>query len=529
MAGTCASPHRWGAVYRPALEESVRLAEGSTGWSEQKLLITDPLGMGWVWAGLRRHKGTAAVVWLAVTVFAAAWTSRLPALYRSEALVLVESRRIPVHLVPAAATPDINKTLELVRHNLLSSHELYEVVRALNPYPDRLRTGASDDSLLAQVRAAASISLPGASALGSSGPIRISFRHPEPETAARVANHLAVRFIEEITSARRKTHAAATRFLASHVASARRELELREAALREFRLRNASELPEQAEVLRAAAHRLRTELAALRGQIQALEGEKKALEQAAGTAFPTLQAAAAAPPPVPASGGTPGPSAHQSQIETLRMRLTALLAHYKPDHPDVRRVRAQLEEAQPLGSEDANQLSSAPKLNGVHTELPQAPLSSRADAVRLQYLEIRLKALAARQIQAAAELGITEQRLRHLPLREHELATLTREQAFFADQFRTLATRLQAAQMAAALERSLPPERAVLLEEARPSGKPEGRGRWAMFAAASLGGLLVGGLAAITRAVGVADARQPNSAFRIRTVGGACHRPYITA
>lgn len=506
MGRSCTLPADSRPVHRAPGGAPVCLQEVGAAPHWENRASQDSLGAAWMLAGLRRHRWTAAGVWLAVTLAAAAWTSRQPALYRSEALVLVESRRIPERLIPVGEAADLQKRLELARQKLLSSRELMTVIRALYLYPDRRLTGAADESLLAEFRRSVSFERE-ASSHEPSGPIRIAVEYQDAATAARVANHLAVRFIEEVTSARRMAYTAASRFLATHVASAKRELELREAALRQFRLLNSEELPEQVEALRANERRLRAELAALRGEIQALEREKTALEQAAGPQSPKLDGSASPRSPVRESTGASGAAVRPSQVDTLRTRLTALLALYQPAHPDVRRLQAELAEAERLESEVTAQSPAEPKPNGVHPELHPLPPGNLADTLGRQQIQARLETLAARRIQAAAELGTIEQRLQLLPLRQQELAALTREQAFFAEQFRSLAARLQSAQMAEALERSYPPERVVLLEEARPSAQPVGAKRWAMLAAASVGGLLVGCLLALARTLQVPAVR----------------------
>jgi uncharacterized protein involved in exopolysaccharide biosynthesis len=471
--------------------------------------VRDLPGVSWALAGLRRHKWTAAGVWLALTAAAAAWVSCLPSLYQAEAVVLVESHRILERLVPASVDTDLAGRLERVRQRLLSSAELQAVIRRLNLYAGQRRAGVNEDSLAQHLRRSVAIVPADSRAGGRPGPIRITSQAPDADTAARVANHLAWRFIEETSQARRSSSGVATQFLSAHAASSKRELGLRETALREFRRRNSEELPEQAESLRANARRLRAELAALRDEIQALESENQALEQAGRTVLPAPATAVKPDRGSPEGVLTRSAAARRVQTEGLRKRLTALLAVYTPEHPDVRRLRAELAQAERLETEAIARALTDPQPNGLNHERSQTLPSQRATPARLGQIQLRLEALAARRIQAAAELGAIEQRLQRVPLRQQELAALTREQAFSSEQFRSLAARLQSAEMAAALERSYPSERVTLLERARPPEEPEGPRRWALLAAASLGGLLIGGLLALARTIDVSARSRP--------------------
>jgi hypothetical protein len=231
-----------------------------------------------------------------------------------------------------------------------------------------------------------------------------------------------------------------------------------------------------------------------------LEREKHVLEQAASVeeAAETKPEAGSINGGVTRNAAGPGPS----QTEGLRKQLTSLLAAYKPEHPDVRRLLAEVAQAEALEAEAAVRSRMEPLRDVPKPEAAPQPERPRGNLARMEEVEDRREILVARRTQLAAELGITEQRLQRVPLRQQELAILTREQAFFSDQFRSMAARQQAAAMAAALERSYPSERITVLEQARPPEKPLGPGRWSMLSVASLGGLVIGGLLAIARGFG---------------------------
>ena len=474
--------------------------EGGTRPSPAGWLIPEAPGTGWMLAGLGQHKCVAGVVWLAITGGAAAWIWSLPSVYQAEAIVLVESRRIPEQLVPATSEVDLEGRLEAARQKLLASAELRATIRKLRLCAEHGQNRAREDSLTAQMRQNLAITPVDSASRGRLGPFRVAFRWSDAETVARVANHVAWRFVEETSQARRYGSGAATQFLSTQAVSAKRELERREAALREFRLRYAEELPEQSEALRAAARRLRAELVSLREEILKLEREKVALGRAERGAR-TEEVTGNKPEPETSGvgSGNGAPGARPLQSEELRKRLTSLLAVYKPEHPDVRHLMAEVVRAENLEAAAAARSRAEPTRAVPKREIPPLTEKTSGNLARLKEIEDRLEGLAARRTQLAAELGLTEQRLQRVPLREQELAALTREHAFFSDQFRTLAARQQSAEMAEALERSYPSERVTVLEQARPPEKPLGPRRWWMLSAASLGGLVIGCLLAIAK------------------------------
>ena len=453
-------------------------------------------GLGWALAGVYRRKWTVAAVWVGLTAAAAAWVWRLPAVYQAEAVVLVESRRIPEDMVPATVATDLGERLGAALQKLQASAQLQQVIWKFNLYAGLRKDGANEDSLVTEMRKALRITPVDLGVRGRWGPFRVTFQGTDPRTAAQVANHVAWRFVEEASQARRSSAVAATRFLSSQVASARKSLEEQEAAIREFKLRYSEELPEQAELLRASARRLRTELAGLREEILNLEDERSALETAARMEAPT----AGEEERDASAGGYTNDLAvpRQSRIEEVRQRLTSLLAVYKPEHPDVRRVAAELARAESLEAEAARSRAEAAPRNPKPATPRQREQSGEGPA-RLRLIDSRLSTLAARRTQVAAELGATEEPLQSMPLRQQELAALLREHALSSEQFRSVATRQRLAEMAEAMERSYPPERVTVLDEAPVPQEPIGPNRWLMLGLASLGALATGCLLGLAR------------------------------
>jgi uncharacterized protein involved in exopolysaccharide biosynthesis len=120
-------------------------------------------------------------------------------------------------------------------------------MRKLGLYVAERPSGVMDDSLVAELRRSLTIAPVASSSRGQPGPVRIGFRGHDAPTAARVANHLAERFVQEVAQSRRASSGAAAQFLSTRAVLARQGLDQREAALRDFRIRYAEELPEQSD------------------------------------------------------------------------------------------------------------------------------------------------------------------------------------------------------------------------------------------------------------------------------------------
>ncbi|MBM3744291.1 MAG: hypothetical protein FJW34_00665 [Acidobacteria bacterium] len=448
-------------------------------------------------AGISRRRWLAVTVWAALTAASGAYLWWKPVIYSAEAGVLVEAQPVPAGLIPATTEPRLEERVNGARQKLLSNSHLLTVIEQLGLRAAEREAGIAASALAAEMRQSIAIQPVVPGAYGRSGLFRVAFKASDPRTAARVANHLAGSFAEEVSAARHSSSLAATGFYSSQVRSAQSNLERLETALRDFRVRHSAELPEQAESLRSSARRLRDELASLREQALVLERDKRSLQQPEAARRPPASADAQQRPPAFPVGMVGAPPRGGTQAEDLRKRLTALLVIYKPEHPDVRRLAAELataerSEAEANGSRRAEIPSIPPKPD---------PGSAREDAVavaaRVRALEDRLEALAARRVQAAAELSSIEERLQRVPLRQQELAALTREYTLCSEQFRNLAAKQQSAKLAEALERDHPPERVTVLDQAQPSSRPLGPDRWLVWIAVTLGALVAGCLVAI--------------------------------
>jgi uncharacterized protein involved in exopolysaccharide biosynthesis len=453
----------------------------------------------WALVALYRHKFLAATVWSALTAAAGAYMWGMPVVYSAEAIVLLETQHVPAGLMPATAGPRLEARVDEARQRLLSSSHLQTVIEQLRLYANERKVGIAASALAAEMRRSITIQavVPGAS--GKLGPFRVAFSSSDPGTAARVANHLARKFMEEISAARHATRLPAADFYSSQLRSAKSHLEKWETALRDFRVRHAAELPEHAESLRSTARRLRDELASLRDQALELGREKRALGQSDAARRAQASAGAQARPAASPMGMKGASPRRGTQAEDLRKRLASMLVIYKPEHPDVRRLAAELataerSEAEAVSSRGAETPSIPPRPD-------PSPARDNVETVtaRVRALEERLEALAVRRAQAAAELGAVEERLQRIPLRQQELAALMRECSSYSEQFRNLATRQQSAELAEAVERIYPRQRVALLDEAQPPARPLGPNRWLVWIAVSFGGLVVGCLVAIAR------------------------------
>ena len=127
--------------------------------------------------------------------------------------------------------------------------------------------------------------------------------------------------------AREKQVEDAYQFLDEQVVQARRELELKDAALRQYKERQMGSLPEQTSANLASLQMLQQEQQSLEAGLRDARLRREALE---GNRSDALRAATGA-------GGPP------SELSQLRSQLLTLRGRYTEEHPDVQNLKARIE------------------------------------------------------------------------------------------------------------------------------------------------------------------------------------------
>src|ERR1035438_10386861 len=139
---------------------------------------------------------------LLVSLSTAIVSFRLPNIYKSETVILVDPQRVPESYVKATVTGDVRNRLNTLSQQILSATRLQKIIESMNLYPEDMKTLPREDVI---TRMRADISVNVLSDLGGGQDLqafRISYRGKEPRVVAQVANALAALFIEENLKAR---------------------------------------------------------------------------------------------------------------------------------------------------------------------------------------------------------------------------------------------------------------------------------------------------------------------------------------
>jgi hypothetical protein len=204
--------------------------------------------------------------------------------------------------------------------------------------------------------------------------------------------------------------------------------------------------------------------------------------------------------------GQPATATKKKASEVLQEQLDLLRARYSDNHPDVIRMRAEL--AKVKRAEEEQKIADPAD---VATATPGKPASSRSTPpvaepaefarTREQAAELRaqikavdkeLEGREAEQQHILAELDMYQRRVERLPVREQEMAQITRDYEMAKTNYKSLLDKKTAAGMALDMERMQQAERFTVLDRAQVPNKPIKPNRPLLYSGAAILGLMFG-------------------------------------
>jgi polysaccharide chain length determinant protein (PEP-CTERM system associated) len=469
---------------------------------------------------LWKQKRPVLLIWLVLSMGAAGVIYRLPAVYRAETLILVESQKVPEKYVTATVHADVQDRLATISQQILSSTRLQKIIDDFGLYREE-RSRLAPEEVIERMRQDIEVKLEKGWTQNRPGAFRIVYRGETPALVAEVANRLANLYIEENLRAREVQAEGTTEFIDNQLQQAKKGLDELEASVSRYKLQHNGELPQQENSLIGMLARLQIKLQGNQDAWNRAEQNRQMLENALAAAEASeaaLRSALAqrAQPAAATAPGPPGPAPSQPRkSETLEQELEALRARYHDDHPEVGRLAAEVARLRSTEQQNAPPPEQAPPASA-----PAVPVASSTHEVqnllrereRVASLRAQLAA-ATRELQLAREeregvlrqIASTERRIQSLPIREQEMAALLRDYEISKANYKSLLEKKLAADMATELERRQKGERFTVLDPARVPVKPFRPNRPAWSAVGTLAAL------AAALAFGLARELQKNS------------------
>lgn len=389
----------------------------------------------------------------------------LPKSYRSNTLIVVENQRVPEDYVKGVVTNAPQDRLATIQQLVLSRSILGRVIEEFH------LQGPEEDlgTVMEMLRRRVTITTTREHAF------MLSFAHHDPVTAQKVTARLAELFIEQHLRTREQLVGEASEFLEHEMVVAQKELESKEKAISEFKLSHMGELPGQMEANLRALDRLQAEMTATLETMARLNDRSAQLDKT----IKEYESGELATSPNGTLGGQQvGPvrpaDARKARIKELERTLANLSAIYKDTYPDIVHLKQEIAKlrAQPI-EEDDQKPTPDESGNGKPAGRKHMDPYYRDLLRQRSDLKNELATMKERQDRIAREIRQYESRVERTPMREQQLASLTRDYENMQRNYQALLDRRLNARMAENLEKRQKGEQFRIIDPAHLPTVPE--------------------------------------------------------
>lgn len=418
-----------------------------------------------------------------VTAIAITVAFIMPSKFRSEATIFIQSQKAPNQYVISNSTSNTMDDLDAITNQILSRTNLLVVIDEFNLYPG-LRKDMPPSDLAKLMRDNIEVTPMNKNPeKRTANAFMIAFTASNAQTAQKVTNRITALFIEGNQEAVQGKDTGMTAFLSSELDSAKQDLDRQEALLRDFKMKNLGQLPEQEQ------GNLQI-LAGLQSQLQTVEANLgRARQQKA-----YIETMLAQPAPVSTSGAqaaTPSSpvNALRAELAALRAQRDDLLSRYSPAYPDVvslnQRIRdeeAQLKKL--IASQPPAQTTAAASASN---DPAIAQLKSQLEATRLEISQDQQQE-ANLQAQIAGYSG----RLNLAPVRSQQLQEVLRNYDAAKQRYTDLTNKASESQLATKLAKRQIDAQFQVIDSASLPDRPASHQRIAIALGGMVAGLVIG-------------------------------------
>lgn len=397
--------------------------------------------------------------------------STMPKIYRAQTTILVMRQSIPEGIVHTTVTTRVEERIRSLKIQVKSRRYLELVATELGLVPANATEGEIERACS---RLSQNVDLDW-DRQGLSW-FNIMVEDGNSKRAADIANRLAELFIEQNSALREAQAKGTVETVEGWLEKNEKELRKRDAELARYKALHLYELPDQQPATLQLLNSSQTRIQQLTSDIQ-LRSERLA----AARAEDKSRRATAQLLGVPASTEDPA----SREYAQLQRELQDLLSNYTDENPLVKRKREQLKQF----------TANHPGLGAGQPANPDAATPTSPEIARLQG---EIRSLEADREREQANLDTLRSRIQRMPLRQQELASMTRDYETLKQQYDANFAQREQAKRAQDIEAAKKGEQFQIQDRARPPVKPSKPNVPAIVLLGLVGGLGLGvGLAAL--------------------------------
>jgi succinoglycan biosynthesis transport protein ExoP len=337
---------------------------------------------------IKRRRWLVGGIAAVAIIGSAAVAMLLPAKYQSTATILIEEPAVSEDPTRTADASSADQRLQLIQQRVMTTDKLIEVIDRLGLYRENRQTTPANllaDDMRSRIvmRLVGSDSTDaknGRSARASTA-FTLSYIGEDPAVTQQVTRELVNLYLAENERTQRDRAQGTAGFFSGETERLAARIEELESQLAEFKSSNAGMLPEELEFNTQVLDRTQNQLLELMRQGQAARERQAFLQSQLLTIEPNASVNSAAPETL----------SPRSRLKLLKAQYSTLLSKYGEKHPDVVRLRRQI---------DAMTASGTGAGAGVSVDELEAQLEAESQKYGEAHPEVvRLK----RQIAAARE------------------------------------------------------------------------------------------------------------------------------
>ena len=343
---------------------------------------------------IKKRKTGILVIAISVFVISVVIAFLLPPTYRSSATILIEQQEIPQELVMSTVTSYAAERIQVIQARVMSRANLMGIVEKFKLYEDE-RKYETTEEILQRITDDISLDIISAKVVDprtgrpSTATIAfsLSFEAESPAAAQRVANELTSLYLSENLKNRTQKAEDTAKFFEQEINRLGDLIGSLEKRLADFKQKNADMLPEVQDLNLQMLQRKETELVNIDTRLNTLEEKRFYLNGQLAQIDP----------------GNPETPDASRRLKILEAEYASVKARYSDDHPDVLRLKREIDALKGVGSRDKRD-AIAKQLSLLRLELTakkQKYTDDHPDVIKLKKqvssLEKELKALPSKK------------------------------------------------------------------------------------------------------------------------------------
>lgn len=369
----------------------------------------------------------------------------LPKVYRASTTILVMRQSIPEDIVRTTVTTRVEERIRSLRIQVLSRSYLEQVVKEVGLVSPNASEGELERACGAlAVRVNLDWDRQGLSWFN------IMADDGNAKRAADIANRLAELFIQQNTALRAAQAKGTVETVEGWLEKTEKDLRHRDEELARFKAQHLYELPDQQAPTLQLLNASQARIQQLTGDIQ-LRSERLVAARAEDRA----RRAMAGMTGVPVVTDDPDSQA----LAQMQRELQELLNSYTDENPLVRRKREQI-----AAFRVSHPALSAPK--------PTDSGGTPAESAEVARLQGEIRSLEGDRVREQQSVDLLRRRIERMPLRQQELAELTRDYETLQQQYNANLAQKEQATRAQDIESAKKGEQFQIQDRARPPVKP---------------------------------------------------------